>query len=76
MHSPFTVAPSSATLAVNACMQVTIGFTPAKIGDHKSELCIHYDTGICHTVLYGVLVLLVYVVFFRRGGLLSPLWQL
>lgn len=36
---------ASATLAVNACMQVSFNFAPWKVGDHAEELTIHYDTG-------------------------------
>ena len=43
-----------ATLEVNACMQINIGFTPAKIGDHAAELIIRYDTEEeIYTQLYG-----------------------
>lgn len=52
--SPFLVSPSVATLEVNACMQINIGFTPAKIGDHSGELVLRYDTEEeVYTQLYG-----------------------
>lgn len=44
-YSPFTVSPSTATLAENACMQVNVEFIPKKIGDHNEELLICYDIG-------------------------------
>ena len=43
--SPFSVTPSTATLQVNTCMQVSIDFTPARIGDHSGELVLRYNTG-------------------------------
>jgi len=47
MHfqSPFSVAPASATLAVNACVQISVDFDPQTVGDHAAELVVHYDTG-------------------------------
>ena len=53
-YSPFSVSPSVATLEVNACMQINVGFTPAKIGDHAGELVLRYDTEEeVYTQLYG-----------------------
>lgn len=63
--SPFSVTPSTATLAVGACMQVHIDFVPRKVGDHTAELAIHYDTGqptaklTSHFVLFPLKVLTV-----------------
>lgn len=52
--SPFSVTPSTATLEVNTCMQVDIGFTPSKIGDHTGELVLRYNSGEeVFTQLYG-----------------------
>ena len=39
------MTPATATLAVNACMQIGVDFVPQKVGDHAAELVIHYDTG-------------------------------
>ena len=52
--SPFSVSPSTATLDINACMQVNIDFTPTKTGDHTGELVLRYNTGEeVYTQLYG-----------------------
>ena len=52
--SPFSVSPSTATLEVNACMQINIEFTPTKIGDHTAELLLRYNMGEeIYTQLYG-----------------------
>jgi len=56
MHfqSPFSVAPASATLAVNACVQISVDFDPKTAGDHAAELVVHYDTGeTVYTQLHG-----------------------
>ena len=37
--------PADAVLETNTCMQVNVGFKPLKVGDHRGELVIHYDTG-------------------------------
>ena len=42
---PFSVSPCTASLAVAACMQVTVDFTPRRVGDHTAELAISYNTG-------------------------------
>ncbi len=44
---PFSVTPTTSTLAVGACMQVSVEFTPKKLGDHNKELIIYYETGEC-----------------------------
>ncbi len=43
--SPFSITPSTATLAVGACMQVHVDLVPRRVGDHTAELLTHYDTG-------------------------------
>ena len=54
LHSPFSVSPSTATLDVNACMQINVDFTPTKTGDHAGELVLRYSTGEeVYTQLYG-----------------------
>lgn len=48
------MTPSTAKLDVNACMQITVQFTPAKVGDHTGELSLSYDSGEeVFTRLYG-----------------------
>lgn len=42
---PFTVNPEVSTLAIQESQQVTVEFNPQKVGDHKGEILIHYDTG-------------------------------
>ncbi|KAL5021171.1 hypothetical protein ScPMuIL_000326 [Solemya velum] len=44
-EKPFTVTPEVSTLAIQESLQVTTEFNPQKVGDHKGELVIHYDTG-------------------------------
>ena len=39
------MTPEIATLAVQESMQITIEFFPDKVGDHKDDLIVHYDTG-------------------------------
>lgn len=43
--SPFSVKPTSASLASNTCMQVDIEFLPQTVGEHSGTLEIHHDTG-------------------------------
>lgn len=51
---PYSVTPPTATLAVNACIQATISFTPKQLGEHGGELLLCYDTGEkVYTKLYG-----------------------
>ena len=45
--SPYTVTPTSTSLAEGQCMQVTVAFLPHSVGDSSSELAVHYDTGEC-----------------------------
>lgn len=48
------MTPPTATLAVNACIQATISFTPKQLGEHGGELLLCYDTGEkVYTKLYG-----------------------
>lgn len=48
------MAPPTATLAVNGCMQATISFTPKQVGEHSGELQLRYDSGeTVYTKLYG-----------------------
>ena len=48
------MTPSTATLAVNSCMQVNISYIPLELGEHSAELVIHYNTGEkVYTKLYG-----------------------
>jgi len=42
---PFSVSPENGDLAVGACMQVTVDYLSAQVGDHSSEMVLHYDTG-------------------------------
>lgn len=44
-YRPFSVTPEIGTLAVQDSMQVTVEFTPQKVGDCNSDLVLHYDTG-------------------------------
>lgn len=44
-YRPFSVQPEIGTLAVQDSMQVTIEFCPQKSGDYKTDLVLHYDTG-------------------------------
>lgn len=44
-EAPFSVTPEIGTLAVQDSMQVTVEFTPQKVGDCNSDLVLHYDTG-------------------------------
>ena len=39
------MSPEIGTLAVQDSMQVSIDFVPDKVGDHRCDLVIHYDTG-------------------------------
>ena len=48
------MTPSIGTLAVNESMQVTVEFNPEKVGDHRRDLVIHYDSGEdVYVALYG-----------------------
>ena len=48
------MTPLTATLAVNACMQATISFTPKQVGEQSGELVLQYNTGeTIYTKLYG-----------------------
>lgn len=50
----FSVTPSTTILPVNSSVQVTISFTPKKVGEHDGELVLLYDTGEkVYTKLYG-----------------------
>ena len=44
-YSPFSASVATGTLNVSECMQVDVCFQPMRIGDHSSELIIHYDSG-------------------------------
>lgn len=39
------MTPEIGTLAVQDSMQVTVEFIPDKVGDHRQDLILHYDTG-------------------------------
>ena len=43
--SPYSVDPTSATLKEGHCMQVTVTFKPASVGDFSGELTVRYGTG-------------------------------
>jgi hydrocephalus-inducing protein len=52
--SPYSVAPTSASLEVGHCMQVTVTFCPTTVGDFSAELTVHYDTGeSVYSLLHG-----------------------
>ena len=51
---PYSVTPSTATLAENACMHATVTFAPRETGEHGGELVLYYSTGEeVYTALYG-----------------------
>lgn len=39
------MTPEIGTLAVQESLQVSINFVPDKVGDHRSDLVVRYDTG-------------------------------
>ena len=48
------MTPSIGTLAINESVQVTVEFNPEKVGDHRRDLVIHYDSGEdVYVALYG-----------------------
>lgn len=48
------MTPSTTILPVDSSVQVTISFTPKKVGEHDGELVLLYETGEkVHTKLYG-----------------------
>ena len=49
------MSPPTATLAVNACMQVSVEFVPKKVGDHNKDLMIHYNTGKLQVIINSFL---------------------
>ncbi|XP_077975805.1 hydrocephalus-inducing protein homolog isoform X2 [Styela clava] len=56
-ESPFSITPSSGSLAVGDSIQMFIEFKPSKIGDHQKDLVLCYDSGEqVHVTLYGAAV--------------------
>ena len=75
VYRPFSVTPASAILAVGACMQIHVNFTPKTLGDHTKELLIHYDTGqsyIYSSTNYNYNIMLLYVYIRTSNSLIHP----
>ncbi len=53
-HRPFSVSPTTGTLEVGSCTQVTVTYEPRQCGDHSAELRTLYSSGeTVYSRLYG-----------------------